>query len=270
MPSASTMARSVYDHGCRVLHPVIDSFVPVTYTGIECRERIRRLDPTGARSESRSNHHTDARIIELGAKLGVDEATVERYLTEARSVRLADVSPNEAAHLASPMCHEDRYTTYVITRIARPELAIETGIAHGISSAYVLAAMEAGNRGRLISIELDHDPHIGGHVPAGLRSRWNTCWGNSLQLLPDLVALQGPLDLFLHDSDHNYRHVWREFEIVWPHIRPGSLLCAHDVLHNNAFPRFVRKHRASIDAWASSINFGVIRKSGGESHHADR
>ncbi len=261
MSSASTMARTVYDRGCRLLHPVIETFMPVTYTGTECRERIRKLDPIGARSKSRRNNHTDERIIGLGTSLGVDRATVERYLAEARAVRLADVAPNQAAHLASPMCHEDRYTTYVITRIACPEVAIETGIAHGISSAYILAAMKAGKAGRLISVELDDDPHIGEHVPAGLRSCWNTCWGDSLQLLPDLVALQGPLDLFLHDSDHNYRHVWRAFEIVWPHLRPGGLLCAHDVLHNNAFPRFVRKHRDDIDAWASSINFGVIRKS---------
>jgi hypothetical protein len=66
--------------------------------------------------------------------------------------------------------------------------------------------------------------------------------------------------MFVHDSLHAYHHAQREFELVWPHIAPGGVLCAHDILENNAFPRFVRRHGHEIGAWATGINLGLIRK----------
>lgn len=256
----TTAARRVYHRGCRLVHPLVDAFLPVTYAGAECRGRIHRLDPTGARGNPEPNTETDGRIISLAATLGIDEPTAQQYLAEARQVRLAEVPPSDVPELASPMCREDRYTTYVVTRIITPKLAVETGIAHGISSAYILSAMEACGAGQLTSIDIDDGPRIGQHVPDSLRSRWRTRHGDSLQVLPDLLALHGPIDMFLHDSNHSYRHMWREFEIVWPHLRGGGLLCAHDIVHNNVFPRFIRKYMHDVGAWTRSVNFGLIRK----------
>jgi predicted O-methyltransferase YrrM len=260
MPHPATLARKVYHIGQRLAHPVVDSFLPVTYTREECRRRIQALDPRGSRSNPESNPDTDERMIRLATALGVEKATAPEYLDQARRVRLAEVEPSDGPDLASPMCHEDRYATYLVTRIAAPRLAIETGIAHGISSAHILAAMQAGDVGRLISIEIDSDPRIGQYVPESLRHRWTRCTGSSLEVLPQLLESHHPIDLFLHDSDHNYHHVWRELNIVWPYLRSGGIVCAHDILHSNAFPRFVQKHESEIDAWVGSVNFGLIRK----------
>ncbi len=260
MSYPATLARKAYHTGRRLVHPVVDSFLPVTYTGEECRRRIQGLDPEGSRGNPEPNPETDARIVRLAAVLGVEEATALRYLDEARRVRLADVEPGDGPDLASPMCHEDRYATYVVTRIAAPRLAFETGIAHGISSAYILAAMEVGGAGELVSLEIDDDPRIGQYVPKSLRHRWTTRTGSSLDLLPPLLESRRPIDLFLHDSDHTYHHVWRELALVWAYLGPGGIVCTHDILHNNAFPRFVQKHESQIDAWAGSVNFGVLRK----------
>ena len=258
--SPANLARKAYHSGRRWIHPVVDSFLPVTYTSAECRRRIQVLDPSGARSYPVSNPDTDRRVVGLAASLGVDADMALQHLEEARRVEIDKATATDQPDLASPMCSEDRYATYVVARCVAPTVAVETGIAHGISSACLLAAMETGGTGKLISIEIDDDPRIGQCVPASLRHRWVTHTGSSLELLSGILAEQQTIDLFLHDSDHRYRHVWRELELAWPYVRPGGVICAHDILHNNAFPRFVQKHESEIAAWFGSINFGVIRK----------
>ncbi len=52
----------------------------------------------------------------------------------------------------------------------------------------------------------------------------------------------------------------QEFELVWPHIQPGGILCAHDILATNAFRRFLHTHRSEIEASIASVNFGLVRK----------
>jgi len=159
------------------------------------------------------------------------------------------------------MCFEDRYAAYTITRALAPNRVVETGIAHGVSSTYILAALAAeGAQGSLISIDRSDDPRIGQMVPLEFHDRWTTHIGNSLDLLPDILAELGTIDLFIHDSLHHYRHVRSEFDLVWPHLRPGGVLMAHDILQNNAFPRFLHRHRTEIDVSLTNINLGLIRK----------
>lgn len=167
------------------------------------------------------------------------------------------------------MCFEDRYAAYAITRALAPTRVVETGIAHGVSSTYILAALAANDASnatgglgcsRLVSIDRSDDPRIGQMVPLEFHDRWTTHIGNSLDLLPDILAELGTIDLFIHDSLHHYRHVRSEFDLVWPHLRPGGVLMAHDILQNNAFPRFIHRHRNEIDLSLTNINLGLLRK----------
>ena len=66
--------------------------------------------------------------------------------------------------------------------------------------------------------------------------------------------------MFIHDSFHSHNHMRKEFEIIWPHLAPGGILCSHDILTNNCFPRFVRRHRDEIEVCKQNINFGLLRK----------
>lgn len=261
MSSAIHLSRTVCQALVEWVHSHVDGYLPVTYTEPEARRRIRRLDPAGARHDPSSNKQTDRRIWRLVSALGVDDQTVAAYLNEARGVRLEPPKPATGERdLPSPMCSEDKYTTYAVTRAAAPRVVIETGVAHGASSAYILAALQRVPCAVLISIEKDRDPRVGQLVPNEWRDRWTLCRGDSLALLPRIAADYGGVDLFLHDSLHTYRHMRAEFEAIWPAIRPGGLLCAHDILHNNVFPRFVRRHQSEIDLCATNINFGMIRK----------
>lgn len=258
MRNSALRARQIYHRVQRFLHPWVDSLLPVTYLAEEVSEHKRQLDPGGARSQPTSNDATNARMQRIASVFSLDRPRFEAILAEARSVELAPVP--QGSKLASPMCHEDRYTSYLVTRAIAPSIAIETGVAYGISSAYILSALQASGGGRLESIECSTDSSIGACVPDHLREPWTVHTGDSLSVLPDVLDNVGPIDLFVHDSWHGYSHMRREYELAWPHIRAGGVLCSHDILATNAFGRFVNAHSREIDVWLTSVNFGLIRK----------
>jgi predicted O-methyltransferase YrrM len=128
---------------------------------------------------------------------------------------------------------------YLICRALTPSVVIETGVAYGMSSAFILHALAVNGRGTLHSIDLplpgeDFHKLFGALVPETLRDRWQMHLGSSQRELPTMVRIQ-PVDLFVHDSLHTYKNMRREFEAAWPHIRAGGILLSDDVEGNTAF-----------------------------------
>src|SRR5258707_4516511 len=65
---------------------------------------------------------------------------------------------------------------YAITRAIKPRLVVETGVCYGVTSAYILRALDVNQRGALHSIDLpplgkDGDKHVGRLIPDELRNR---------------------------------------------------------------------------------------------------
>jgi len=148
---------------------------------------------------------------------------------------------------------------YAAVRALEPQVVLETGVANGVSSAYVLLALNKNGQGRLHSIGLD-DPaflpsarEIGWLVPSWLRERWTLHLGDARKLLPELLPGLGALDIFIHDSLHTHEHMVWEFETAYPSLRSGGLLMADDALWNTAFPDFSR----SVGAKHAQILRGV-------------
>ncbi|HTR47742.1 MAG TPA: class I SAM-dependent methyltransferase [Verrucomicrobiae bacterium] len=153
---------------------------------------------------------------------------------------------------------------YAIVRAFKPDLILETGIANGVSSAYVLLALDHNQKGVLHSIDVDDGSFrpagkgIGWIVPDWLRSRWTMHLGDARTLLPQVLAKLGLLDVFIHDSAHTYEHMKFEYEEAYPHIRPGGILISDDALWNPAFPEFVRTVKAPLARVLRGI--GVLQK----------
>jgi len=131
-----------------------------------------------------------------------------------------------------------------VTRLTRPQVAVETGVARGVTTAATLQAMEDNGIGHLYSVDLPPlgapSGYVGQLVPARLRHRWTLRSGPSRRILPQLLAEVGVIDLFLHDAEHTYSSQMVEFETVWPHLRSGGLLLADDV-RNPAIIDFARR-----------------------------
>src|ERR1035438_9722060 len=133
---------------------------------------------------------------------------------------------------------------YAVVRAFRPKIVVETGVANGVSSAYILLALQANGRGALYSIGLN-DPQylpaskpLGWIVPNELQSPWTVLVGDSRIILPRLLAEIGSPDIFIHDSLHTYEHMLWEYRVAYPHLRPGGLLFSDDAEWNSAFPEF--------------------------------
>lgn len=138
-------------------------------------------------------------------------------------------------------------TLYLAVRAIRPRVVIETGVAHGKSTSFILLGLQHNGRGRLASIDLPADGslaadgsstslagrHIGWLVPDYLRDRWSLTTGNSLEALPKLgmEAAREGLDLFVHDSLHTHEHTTAELRIVEEvtGAGPAPMVCVDNV-----------------------------------------
>lgn len=170
---------------------------------------------------------------------------------------------------------------YSIVRAYKPAIIVETGVARGISSAFILCAMNENRKGHLYSIDLppymaydkidkekfhvlkDGQRHkitenlVGDFVPEYLKDRWTLILGDAKTKLPELLKKINKIDIFFHDSLHTYEHMLFEYETAWPHITKNGLLISHDVLWNEAFLEFSKKVNLKPSIYYS---LGVIKK----------
>ena len=136
---------------------------------------------------------------------------------------------------------------YTIVRLTKPAAVLETGVAHGYSSAVILQAMEDNNLGTLWSVDLPMFrsgtvTSTGGAVPQRLRARWELHLGSDRQVLPGLLARTGPIGFFFYDSDTAYESMRRTWQLVWPHLRPGAVVAINVVHANDAYLEFAEAH----------------------------
>ena len=165
---------------------------------------------------------------------------------------------------------------YLACRLTTPEAVVETGVAYGVSSAYILKALEQNGRGTLHSVDLpplrrEYERFWGVAVPEGLRENWRLHRGPSSRVLPNLLQETEPLGLFVHDSLHTRRNMRREFDVAWPHLIPGGMVLADDVERNRAFAdlrhrdptlwRVVRDRESNpLHGRAAPVVFGIAVK----------
>jgi hypothetical protein len=150
----------------------------------------------------------------------------------------------------------------------RPEIVVETGVAHGLTSRVILECLHRNGTGHLWSVDLPAvDPalhhEIGIAVPADLRPHWTYSEGTSRQRLPELVRRLQQVDLFIHDSLHTTRNTYFELATVWPALPLGGAAMADDIHRNLGFSRFIEqvapaewvvaKHVIGDGLWGTAI-----------------
>lgn len=120
----------------------------------------------------------------------------------------------------------------VIYRL-RPDLLIETGVAHGGSLIYYASIMQAMGHGRVLGIDIEIRPHNRTAIEAHeMFHRIDLLEGSSTA--PDIVAQAAELArgaetvLVILDSDHSYAHVTAELEAYAPLVTKGSYIVSTD------------------------------------------
>ncbi|PZG12796.1 class I SAM-dependent methyltransferase [Micromonospora craterilacus] len=154
---------------------------------------------------------------------------------------------------------------YAIVRARRPQHVVETGVDKGLGSCVLAAALlrntAEGHPGRVSSIDINPE--------AGYLARVAP-WSEVIDLVigdsvESITALQRPVDLFLHDSDHSRKYERREFDAVEPKLAPGAMLLTDNVTHTNVLAehaertgrRFLAYRETPADHWYPGDGIGV-------------
>jgi hypothetical protein len=134
---------------------------------------------------------------------------------------------------------------WCLTRHLQPRKVVETGVAHGMTTRFILEALERNGVGHLWSIDyppLDDVWHdqigvaVGGRYPA----RWTYVRGSSKRRLPGILSRLGQIDLFIHDSLHSEHNVRFEVDRAWAALRPGGAIVVDDIDANWGFQTFTQ------------------------------
>jgi len=133
---------------------------------------------------------------------------------------------------------------WCLTRHLKPDKIVETGVAHGVTSRFLLEALERNGKGKLFSIDLPPlerpwRKQVGMAVGDRFGNRWKYIKGSSRRRLPALLSELGQIDLFIHDSLHSEHNVRFEMDLAWTALRPDGALVVDDVDANWGFRTFV-------------------------------
>jgi cephalosporin hydroxylase len=115
----------------------------------------------------------------------------------------------------------------------RPDVIIETGIAHGGSLVFAASLCKLMGKGRVIGIDIELRPHNRQRLDAHpLRPLITVIEGSStapevVDQVRSLIA-PGESTLVVLDSNHGYAHVMDELLSYAPLVTPGSYLVATD------------------------------------------
>ena len=133
---------------------------------------------------------------------------------------------------------------YALVKLSRPRTVVESGVASGVSSAFILLGLGSNGDGELHSIDLpvSRKPGRGNAswaiprgfasgwaVPPSIRKGWRLHVGRSEDLLVPLLDEIGTLDFYCHDSPVDRRHFEFEMRAVRPHLGPGSVVVSDNI-----------------------------------------
>ncbi len=128
---------------------------------------------------------------------------------------------------------EDMIRMQEVIYQVKPDVIIETGVAHGGSLIFYSSLCKAMEKGRVIGIDIEIRPHNRAAIEAHpLNDRITLIEGSSTA--PEIVAQvktlvqPGETVLIILDSNHTYAHVYDELEAYADLVTPGSYLVATD------------------------------------------
>jgi predicted O-methyltransferase YrrM len=148
-----------------------------------------------------------------------------------------------------------RIILYILVRLFKPEVCVETGVFYGGNSCFILNALRRNNFGELISIDLpsseinSEERHFlvgdqedvpkeldaGFLIHESLKKRWKFIQGDSLKEIP---KIEKKIDLYIHDSEHSFQFIKKEMSLIWNKLKRDAIIVADDLDWSNGFFSF--------------------------------
>ena len=216
---------------------------------------VNALNPANAREMA---HKLALRWRER--RTGADRARVRQWC-RAHSVEIADWAAGQDPELWREACsfgEEQRWSAeeklraigadlggggayhllYFLTRLLRPTVVVETGVAAGFSSRAFLCALRRNGQGRLHSSDFPYfrlrspEQYVGVLVEQELRGTWRPLLAGDRVNLPVIADRAARIDLVHYDSDKS--HEGRAFALrtLGPRLAPEAVLLFDDIQDN--------------------------------------
>jgi cephalosporin hydroxylase len=128
---------------------------------------------------------------------------------------------------------EDLVRTQEVVYRLKPDVIIETGVAHGGSLIFYASLFKAMGRGRVIGVDVEIRPHNRQAIEAHELSSYITLIeGDSVAAATvdrvRALTRPGEVTLVILDSNHSKQHVLAELEAYHALVTPGSYIVATD------------------------------------------
>jgi hypothetical protein len=160
---------------------------------------------------------------------------------------------------------------YFLTRLYRPEIVLETGVAAGYSSNAFLSALKRNEQGSLFSSDFPYfrinnpELYIGILVDDELKSGWYLLIEGDKINLPVICNKIDKVDIFHYDSDKSYAGRDYAFNLIRSKIHKESVIIFDDIQDNNYFKDFVHKYQSDFKIFVFNgkyvgMVFGIMDK----------
>jgi predicted O-methyltransferase YrrM len=198
----------------------------------------------------------------------VREEDLARISEEYAQLQLELEERYKQAHLLSPkswaLGQSSSLLLYLIARIKKPAITLETGVGNGQSTFFLLNALLKNKRGSLYSTDTSRSAGV--LLNDTEKASWtlevidpahkHAAFRQVLKRLPSI-------DFSVHDSDHSYSWSRFEYDTVIAKMGPSSVLASDDVDRSYSFIDFAKsisiKPMILVDR---SRAFGVVLLSG--------
>lgn len=175
---------------------------------------------------------------------GVPESDAIRYLeeiendAELRAHVAATIRTHRDAFGADlPVRFGRRIGWYALARAHKPKLVVETGVDKGLGCCVLAAALlrnaDEGHPGRYLGTDIN--PRAGYLLSGRYASAGAVLYGDSILSLQEL---DGPIDLFVNDSDHSADYEAREYATVREKLADDAIVVGDNAHATDKLCRF--------------------------------
>ena len=203
--------------------------------GFYLKPRLSELIAWAQRSRETSNFTYDLSELNLSQLAGwvsvisgCSLAQASRWINELREDQALRTHLNQRTACSDSAIAADfnmgygrRLGWYALVRALKPATVVETGVDKGLGSCVLAAAIlrnrQEGHAGRYIGTDIN--PEAGWLFQGPYREAGEILYGDSID---SLQRLEGPIDLFINDSDHSAEYEEREYACIATKLSPQA------------------------------------------------
>jgi len=183
--------------------------------------------------------------------LGTKKEALEKAMEEA-SVIVDYVDTKIGGKDYWQVSYDELQIIYACVKLKHPKLVVETGVGPGTTTTAILSAMR-GTDGVLLSFDLgvkygeeEEALPVGWVIPENLKSGWKLVIGDSRKTLENSLRSYGKINIFFHDSQHEYDHVMFELETARKYAESKPIFIVDNYDWTKAPADFARDHNYKL------------------------